>query len=425
MRKLLAAVAPAVAFAAALFTLWGPRVCAAVNCKDTYRPTAPDSYNTSGCYDGGSCSFKYTKHWVVYFLDGYERRIEPYAYAQAGSGEICWPSFEPPTFVDDGLGTARWTQIPHSGELTYALEPVSGRYTATCSNRLKEVVEQDWTVGHTCQRAGTGSCTTPGFNGGCPPGTMPNGSGMCCSAGDPTSCEALGFVWDAGGQVCRDLFGSGDFGGCPDPSPTFYCGQIMPETNCPYYYFTSGTCYSPVLVDVQGDGFSLTDAAGGVDFDLDGNPGGAKERLAWTAAGSDDAWLAIDRDGNGSIDSGRELFGNVTPQPPTDGEANGFNALSSFDRPARGGNSDGVIDGRDAAFAYLRLWQDVNHDGVSQPSELHALPELDVVRLGLSYKESKRTDASGNRFRYRAKVDDARGAKAGRWAWDVFLVGTP
>jgi hypothetical protein len=48
-----------------------------------------------------------------------------------------------------------------------------------------------------------------------------------------------------------------------------------------------------------------------------------------------------------------------------------------------------------------------------------------VVRLHLDYKESKRTDEHGNRFRYRAKIDDARGAKAGRWAWDVFLVAGP
>jgi hypothetical protein len=194
---------------------------------------------------------------------------------------------------------------------------------------------------------------------------------------------------------------------------------------CPYNYVTDNICYSPVLVDVAGDGFSLTDAAHGVLFDLDGNQDGVRERLAWTVAGSDDAWLAFDRDGNGSIDSGRELFGNVTPQPPTTDTANGFNALSSFDRPQRGGNSDGVIDERDAAFAHLRLWQDVNHDGLSQPSELHTLPELDIVRLGLDYKESKRTDEYGNRFKYRAKVVDAQGAQAGRWAWDVFLVSAP
>ena len=100
----------------------------------------------------------------------------------------------------------------------------------------------------------------------------------------------------------------------------------------------------------------------------------------------------------------------------------GFRALAEFDGPQGGGNSDGVIDARDAVFASLRLWRDIDHDGVSQQQELHTLPALGVVRLHLSHKESKRTDEHGNRFKYRARVDDARGAKTGRRAWEVFLV---
>ncbi|MBV8858565.1 MAG: hypothetical protein JOZ02_16650 [Acidobacteria bacterium] len=275
-----------------------------------------------------------------------------------------------------------------------------------------------------CQPYFTGlSCTTPSFNGTCPAPTVPDprGTGLCCLGGNSTGCEALGFFWDAAGQVCRDLLGGvpGDcsgslgfgcdvplVGGCENPfyGDPLYCGP------------------SPLAVDVNGDGFSLTDAARGVGFDL--NNDGARERVSWTAAGSDDAWLAFDRNRDGVIDSGRELFGNYTPQPLAN-PPNGFQALAAFDTPRRGGNADGVIDAHDAVFAYLRLWQDTNHDGVSQPAELHTLPELDVVRIHLDYKESKRTDEYGNRFRYRAKVDDARGAKVNRWAWDVFLVPAP
>ncbi len=183
-----------------------------------------------------------------------------------------------------------------------------------------------------------------------------------------------------------------------------------------------GSC-SPIILDVAGRGYEMTSGDDGVVFDIKGD--GHPIQISWTARGSRNAWLALDRNGNGKIDSGRELFGNYTEQPPSP-DPNGYLALAEFDKPENGGNGDGIIDYRDAVYSKLLLWIDENHDGISQPNELHHLRDLGVYSLSLKYTDSTYTDAFGNRFHYKGKVNvlgEPTGDHIDRTDYDVFVVG--
>jgi hypothetical protein len=182
------------------------------------------------------------------------------------------------------------------------------------------------------------------------------------------------------------------------------------------YYWNGGDCIwtpgSPIVIDLARDGYHFTSAEDGVLFDLNGD--GIPERVAWTRADSDDAFLALDRNNNGRIDDGSELFGNHTPvyADRTDVTTlNGFEALKFAEGPTWGASyAEGRIDARDAIFGRLLLWRDRNHNGISEPDELTAVAQAGIEWIGTEYSTKKRTDKFGNEFRQKGQVGWTDGA---------------
>jgi hypothetical protein len=253
-------------------------------------------------------------------------------------------------------------------------------------------------------------------------------------AGDACWSDAApGCCWDdsgnQGGDPYCDLwdqYGTDETGAHCSPPNDLDVDDCGSDDGIWGYCDSNGCCvpgdnyYDPILIDVNGDGYSLTSVPNGVMFDMVGN--GKQVQTAWTSAGSDDAFLALDRNGDGRIDNGTELFSNFTPQPNTKSGKNGWNALAFYDLPENGGNGDGWIDAQDAVYSKLLLWVDKNHNGVSEPNELFTLPQLGVKRIFLHYTQSKWVDAYGNMFRYRARMvrgDPYPGEDD--WAYDVLL----
>ena len=235
-----------------------------------------------------------------------------------------------------------------------------------------------------------GSCTS---DPGCSSGYYCDTTAGCC---EPSG--GGGGTGD-GGQCS----GPGEFGLGTDGMSCDYPGEFDDECST-YYCGTDGCCdyYDPIIIDVEGDGYSLTSPQDGVLFDITGR--GQRTRSSWTSMDADDAFLALDRNGNGVIDDGSELFSNFSPNAGPAGKQSGYTALAFYDRPENGGNGDGWITKTTPSTAKLLLWVDKNHNGISEPDELFTLPQLGITRVSLNYHQSKWADAYGNVFRNRAQV---------------------
>lgn len=175
----------------------------------------------------------------------------------------------------------------------------------------------------------------------------------------------------------------------------------------------SPSCYTtPIILNLANGGYRLTGLTDTVLFDLDAD--GRKERTTWTAANAEQAFLALDRNGNGVIDDGSELFGNHTPMLNGAVAHEGFEALAELDS-----NHDGVIDPADAAWPRLLVWVDGDHDGSSRASEVASIAGSGVASLAYDRHFTGRRDQYGNVFRWEAQL--RLGAGLVRPYYDIYF----
>jgi hypothetical protein len=154
---------------------------------------------------------------------------------------------------------------------------------------------------------------------------------------------------------------------------------------------------SPVAIDFSGKGKleHIHVSQTNVNFDL--NNDGVAERTGWLGASA--GFVTLDRNGNGKIDNGSELFGNHTVNVNGKLAQNGFEALAALDT-----NKDGLISKQDKQFASLKIWRDSNGNGVSEANELKSFAESGVSELNLNFSVNRAELAQGNAFDLSNKV---------------------
>jgi hypothetical protein len=226
------------------------------------------------------------------------------------------------------------------------------------------------------------------------------------ASGDPGSRACAvgknGYVWGP----CEAVSGSGT-GSSSGTAPGTTSGTASGTATG-----TTSSTGTPIVLAFAGEPVEFTRPLG--EFDLFGRD--ASVATDWVGPAT--PWLAIDLDGNGTIDDGRELFGSMSVLPDGTRASNGFVALAALDD-----DGDGRITARDAVFDRLLVWRDVNQDRRSSPNELTSAREAGLVSIELPYRVVPRCQAGDcemerARFVYR----DARGVERAGEAVDVHFV---
>ena len=179
--------------------------------------------------------------------------------------------------------------------------------------------------------------------------------------------------------------------------------------------------YSPLVLDLDGNGIPTANVlTSPVLFDMDGD--GIAEPIGWTSAYDHDGFLWLDRNGNGAVDSGRELFGNATRLSDGLLASNGFVALAEYDAFAMGGNADNEITSKDAVYDFLRVWTDSNHNGRLDTGESHSLADLNIAVISLEYDPSDMVDGCMNQHRFKGRfIERSEKRSRSRQIHDIYF----
>ncbi len=176
-----------------------------------------------------------------------------------------------------------------------------------------------------------------------------------------------------------------------------YGGIDIDVTKIPGYFTSAQKALAPVrrdplVLDLDGDGIETLSVNSGNPVYFDFNSDGTKTNTGWISP--DDAYLVFDRNDNGVIDDASELFSDYTPLYAGGRAANGFAALAQEDTTA-----DGVVNHLDANWNHLKIWQDINSDGITQENELRTMEEAGIIGINTARADTSQTFANGNAIR--------------------------
>ena len=198
---------------------------------------------------------------------------------------------------------------------------------------------------------------------------------------------------------------SKDADNCDKDSDWNIKGSINPDVRSIWnnlYRYAAIRQYDPLTLDLDGDGIETVASNGHKGALFDHSNDGIRTATGWV--GKDDGFLVYDRNGDGVVNNGSELFGDNTPLKNGERAANGYQALAELDD-----NGDGKVDAADSAFAKLRVWRDLNQDGISQEGELLTLEEAKVKALNLANKNADRDLGNGNTLAEEGTYTDSDG----------------